>query len=443
MLGCRFRKHVEPGARLGIAALALALALAGCSKDAVSPGTSSLHGQRALDSQARGVEPSSVVEMNSTTPPSGVTTVSFGGEQLLVWPYTGTSFDGAPQDPVNLIFVGRADPVRIRAALLALPEDHSGSPFPDVYPFNSRWTDATGDVQTAYAEGEGWIGNAIQLQLGRYEYGRVHLRLFRTGSAFGGGGVWTVGAAHFEILIPGTADHQVLSWDIAKQAVIKDLARTGLLDPAAPMQPTPAISQAPTFRNIPDFIYAGLPMELKMMVYGGNPPAGGSPGIPNDGSAMILNIASAAPVVPGTVTDAFTLEYNQAAPKPFCSTGPLDWVLLQGPVSVSKTVTVDATGALQYSSAISGRLAVTPVDITANPPAPSGGTFYANVSDVQSGWIHGAQAWVMAQVKRVGTATTGAEMLLSRLRVSTAGEDQYRLETRCLGPEAPITARTP
>ncbi len=443
MIGLRISHRVEPGMRLGLTALALGLALAGCSKDAMNPKLSSVLGPQDVNAVASSVFPTTVVEMTSALPPGGVTSIYFGGERLSLWPYTGTSLEGTPKDPVNLVFVGKADPVAIRAALLALPEDHSGSPFPDVYPFNSRWTDAEGDVQTTYADGEGWVGNVIQLQLGRYEFGRVHLRLFRTGKAFGSDGVWTLGGAHFEILIPNTADHQVLSWNLAKQVVIRDLVRTGLLDPSTPMLETPVISQEPSFLNIPDFIYSGLPIELKMLVFGGNPPASGSPGIPSDGKAMILHLGTAATIKPGTATDAFTLTYNQVVPKPVCSAGPLDFVLLQGPVSISKTVTVDEAGALQYSSTLSGRLAVTPFNVTANPPAPSGETFYANVSDLQSGWISHTRAWVTLQAKRIGNPGNGAEMLMTRLRVSSDGQDQYRLETRCLGPEPSVTARTP
>lgn len=436
----RFHLHrgALPGLRLGLGALAVLLALAGCSRDAVSPKVSGALGKRdGADAAA------SVVDMSATTPPAGLATIGFGGENLSLWPYTGVGFDGVPRNPVNLVFVGKADPVQIRAALLALPEDHSGSPIPDFYPFNSRWSDAVGSVGTGYADGEGWVGDVIELQLGRYEYGRVHLRLYRTGKAFGSNGVWTLGTAEYEILIPNTADHEVLSWEWGKRAVIRDMLRTGLLDATAPMLETQVMSGQPTFRNIREPIYAGLPMELKYFIYGANPPAGGSPGIPTNGRAMILNVATAATVTPGTTTDAFTLTYNQVSEKPFCSTGPLDYVLLQGPVSISQTTTVDASGALQFSAALSGRLAVTPIDITANPPMPSGETFYANVSEIRSGATSGGDAWVTEQLKRVGNAGSGAQMYMTRLRVGTSGEDQYRLETRCLGPEAEATARTP
>lgn len=429
------RNHRRPGSPwkvlLCFTSLVGILALAGCSKEGVKRASDVLGPGATATASA----PSVVKELSSTTPPTGLQTISFNGQQLTLWPYDGKSFDGVPENPVNLIFVGKADPVAIRAALLALPPAPAGSGMPDVFPFNSTWSDANGDVQAAYGDGEGWVGNAVQLQLGRYEYGRVHLRLFRTGKAFGSEGGWTIGAAEFEILIPNTADHQVLSWELARAAVVRDLVRTGLLDATTPMADTPVISQTPTFRNIPDYIYGPMPMDLKMLIFNGNPPNEASPGILSDGKATILHLAGSAPITPGTVTDAFTLQYGQLSPKPFCSSGPLDYVYLQGPVNLSKTVTVDASGALQYTSTILGRIAVTPMDVTANPPAPSGQTYYANVSDEQSGWINSGRAWVTQQMKRLGNPSTGAQMVMWRLRVSTDGEDQYRIETRCLGPE--------
>jgi len=174
---------------LGVMAL-----LAGCSQDPVRPSASSLAGSG--DRSVSGAR-----EITAPGPPADIATVEFGGQTLHLWPYTGGSFDGTPSDPINLVFVGKADPRAIRAALLALDGDRTAFGYPNDYPFNATWSDANGDVQTSYADGEGWVGNVIQLQLGRYEFGRVHLRLFRTGSAFGDGGVWTLGGAHFEILI--------------------------------------------------------------------------------------------------------------------------------------------------------------------------------------------------------------------------------------------------
>ena len=71
----------------------------------------------------------------------------------------------------------------------------------------------------------------------------------------------TLGNAHFELLIPGTTDHQVLSWELAEQLVTVDMVRSGLLA-AAPGSTAP-INAAPGFRQIPAEIYNLLPAELR------------------------------------------------------------------------------------------------------------------------------------------------------------------------------------
>jgi hypothetical protein len=176
--------------------------------------------------------------------------VDFDGQQIRFWPYTGTSLEESPMDPVNLLFVGDADPLRVRATLLSLDGNRPG--VPPVPPFDQPWRDCVrGSVQTAHTDpGLGWLGSVIQLSLGDYGPLRVHLRLFRTGAGFGEGGCWTLGAAHFEMLIPDTADHQVLDWEIAEQIVVGDLLRSGLLDIEAPMTSTGSINASP-FRTIP------------------------------------------------------------------------------------------------------------------------------------------------------------------------------------------------
>ena len=81
-----------------------------------------------------------------------------------------------------------------------------------------------GYEQAAYADPEGWVGGAVQLAcvqpgapLGSPF--RFHIRLFRSGEH-------TLGNAHFEFLIPGTAEHEVLSWDLAREFVTYDMGRT-------------------------------------------------------------------------------------------------------------------------------------------------------------------------------------------------------------------------
>ena len=91
-------------------------------------------------------------------PPSDLVSVPAGPQVVTFWPYTGTDYSASPKDPINLIFVGEADPRLIRQALLALGGDRTPV-FPDVFPFNCTWADAIGSPQTGYSEDVGWQGS--------------------------------------------------------------------------------------------------------------------------------------------------------------------------------------------------------------------------------------------------------------------------------------------
>jgi arylamine N-acetyltransferase len=57
----------------------------------------------------------------------------------------------------------------------------------------------------------------------------------------------TRGAAHIEILTPGTAEHEVLSWELAKQCVAYDVGRTQTLTAApAPVGLAASARSAPS-----------------------------------------------------------------------------------------------------------------------------------------------------------------------------------------------------
>lgn len=415
-----------------VAVLAVVGLLCGCSGENDPLG---LDGADLLvRSTTRGVETSGdreVVSITNPQPPSGLVSVEFGEESLTLWPYTGEGLDGSPSDPVNLVFVGHASPAEIRAALLALDGDRTAFGFPPAYPFNATWSDAAGGVHATYAEGEGWVGSVIQLQLGSYGPVRFHLRLFQTTKGFGSNGTWTVGGAHFEVLIQGTADHQVLSWERAEEIVVVDLLRSGLVDPSSLAQSGP-INAAPSFREIPPVIYNGLPAEIRQYI--GGPIENVTSPVPilTNGSATILNLAGAAPIVPTIVTETFTLTYQQIIPRPFCIEGPLDWVLVQGPVDFVKTVEIDDTGRYEYQAQFAGRLTVTPMDVTVNPPVPVGAPFAAEVSDVQEGFETSNASLVLSSVKRIAPQEGGAELLMTRLKVATIGLKSYRAQIRCL-----------
>jgi hypothetical protein len=399
--------------------------LPGCSNDTSTTSPDSVQLTQAEQGEI-------VAEQRNPIPPGGLVTVSFGSRSLEFWPYTGSSFDGTPVDPVNVIFLGQADPLQIRAALLALDGDRTAYGFPNVFPFNARWSDAIGDVQTTYADGDGWVGSVVQLQIGDYEPIRWHLRVFRTGSGLDGN-VWTLGAAHFEMMIPGTADHQVLGWDRAQEIVTVDMLRSGLLDPTVPMLPTGIVNESPTFRSIPPFLYNPLPEDLKNYILGPNHPENVTVpvGIPNDGSAMIFNLAGAATVTPGVATQNFTKTYQQVIPKPLCNPDGSQWVLVQGPVDFAKSVEIGAGRTLTMHYDYSGTLTVTPWDIVHN--VPLGDPYSAEVGGSQEAFLHTRNSRIAAADGRIAHEADGTELLRTELRISSPGLKRYILRTSCLG----------
>ncbi|MCZ6766302.1 MAG: hypothetical protein O7D32_05165, partial [bacterium] len=366
--------------------------------------------------------------------PDGLVELVWDRKKLKFWPYTGTNFNGNPQDPINLVFVGRADPTEIRAALLALDGDRTAFGFPPVFPFNATWSDAIGNVQTGYAKGEGWIGGVVQLQLGAYSPVRFHLRLFRAEKRFGKRGEWTLGNAHFEITIPGTAEHQVVCWELAERIVVADLIRSGLLDPKRPPASTGVINQAPTYREIPVPIYNGMPEALKVAC--GLPPGAVTAPvpIPSDGEGTVLHLAKKTRVRAERITEEFTVQFSQFIPMPFCSEGPLDFVFAEGTLDLRKTVRVKKSGHYEYDSNIAGILTVTPVDITQFPPVPIGDPFLATVRDKQKGNLDRKNARVTFDIERIAPQASGTESLEVKLKVGTRGKKTFRSEATCITP---------
>ncbi|HEY6571674.1 MAG TPA: hypothetical protein VI198_00010 [Candidatus Eisenbacteria bacterium] len=404
-----------------------AIVAAGCSRDAPAPNAP---GAGSTDLSGRVATAGPIVEQRGDTPPSYVTEVPAHGVHLHFWPYTGNGFDGTPVDPMNLIFVGNADPRTIRAALMNLDGNRTAFGFPDAPPFNQRWGDAFGDVQTSWAEGEGWTGSIIQLALGDYSSARVHLRLFRTtGTAEM---AWTLGAAHFEVLIPGTADHWVLSWELAQSVVLADLLRAGLVVP--PLQESAPITQTPSYRTIPPVIYNGLPVELRGAI--GGPLGDQTADVPvaNDGKAAILTLGGGPETGVGE-TQSFTLTFGQAIPKPICSDGPYDYVYVEGPVQFTRTSTVDAAGGYAYTAHAAGQLTVTPLDVTTNPPTPMGPSYMALISEDQQGLSGMLEETVFARSRRIAAQHGGAERTTTDLKLGWNGPKRYRVSGRCLEPE--------
>lgn len=357
------------------------------------------------------------------TTPSPLVTVNLGGNALTFWPFTSDDLSNDPQDPINVIFFGKADPRDIRAALMSLDGDRLAFGMPPVPPFNSTWVDAIGDVQASFGQNCGWSAGVVQLACGDYSPARFHLRLFKIGN-------WTVGNAHFEILIPGTTDHQVISWELAEQFVKVDLIRSGLLAPDLPFAETGDINPAP-FRTIPSIIYNGLPIELRAAI--GGPLGDVSADVPilTDGKATMMKVASKVPRNTGVFVQDFVLNFDQVIPKPFCSSGPGDYVYVSGPVHLRQTTRLSALGIYQFNFFAEGELSVTPVNPMTGEPI--GETIPATVRESHSGLLTNVLSWASStRYQRLGAQSDPeAAVLFDYILVNSPGLNYYKHIERC------------
>jgi len=250
-------------------------------------------------------------------PPAGVVAVRLGAQVERLWPFTGTDFSGVPSDPLNLVFLGDADPRIIRQTLLALDGDRTAFGLPNVFPLNCTWSDAIGKNQTAYARSEGWQGSAIQLQCGAYNSLRVHVRLFREGKR-------TLGNAHFEVMIPGTTDHEVLSQEFAETFVKLDLMRSGALE--GPPSETAQISPAPSFGTIRPEIFNGvLPFIAPLLpLHPGLPttPQSAPIPVPSNGKASVFHLEAACRGSPPPAGSRSSTRSTRPSPSPSAPRGP-------------------------------------------------------------------------------------------------------------------------
>jgi hypothetical protein len=417
---------------LGTMILALALFLQACSEDdplaPIGDTTVATTGDPFADAMDKGMD---IDSQDGSYVPADLVTIDCFGEDLTFWPFTGAKLDGVPMDPVNLVFAGNADPLQIRAALLGLSSDRSILNLPDVYPFNQQWKDALGGgVQANYAEDGGWLGSVIQLTLGDYGPIRFHLRLFRTNAYGPNGETYTIGATHFELQIPGTTDHQVLSWSVAKDIVVGDLMRSGLLNPSMHLRPTGQITPTPTFREIIPAIYNGLPDELIYMIGGPAKPVTEPVGIDNgDGTAMMIYLAGAAPVTAGTYTNSVTIGFDQYIPRPYCSEGPGDVLYITGPVDFQTSVVVDEYGVFSYNQGYSGRLTALPLNMSTGNPV--GEPFTAKVMGKQHGSMGYGHARVSAFDQKMTHDAVGPQMQVLDIKIGETGKIKYRGFERC------------
>lgn len=357
---------------------------------------------------------------HAVLPSSSLVTIVAGSHPAAILPYL-TDDLSAERDPVNLIFSGNADPRVIRNALLGL-DGNRGAPFPPVFPFTCTWSDAIGGLMAGYGESAGWEGAATQLQCGSYGPIRFHLRLVKLGG-------FTIGNAHFEVLIPGTTDHQVVSWELAEQLMTYDLARTGLLGAAPATSAT--ITGAPVHRAIPAVIYNGLPPGLRLLIGGPAGDVAADVGIANDGHATVLVLAGLAADAAQRTSQRLTIQFNQLVPKPFCATGPLDYLLVQGPVLLEQEVETLANGVLRQTFRADGTLLATPIDPLTG--LPDGQAYTAMVSERQDSRAgdEGGSVSGMQHQQLLPSGLPGAGGLVIKLKVAPGKDPSFDRSESC------------
>jgi hypothetical protein len=359
--------------------------------------------------------------------------VPIDGDQF--WPYTGSDFSGTPQDPINVVFLGAVDPRDLRAALLALPGDRSGlvgTPFEPLALFDCEWEDALGgDVQTSYGQSAGWVGSAIQLQCGAYDPLRFHLRFFDIGGA-------TIAGAHFEFLIPGTSDHQVLGWELAELFVVADFFRTGLL--GAPPGTTSPINDEPTFREIPAVIWGLLGQEAPdlqalALASGAQMLANGNYGIGTDGEATILTLAGNVPGQREIARQEFTVNFDQVIPKPFCQATPFDLLYATGPVELRQQVVVTPSGNYHSQFRALGTLSLLPLapDPATGELVPTGAPYKAHVAQHSTSHVSDNVTMVSQFVLQIELPPAGPfrGSLRSQINVGPGNASHGALTVRC------------
>jgi hypothetical protein len=366
-------------------------------------------------------EPPAARYAASTAPaPTPLVSATASGEARMIWPFTGTDVGAHDHasDPINLIFVGDSDPLAIRATLLSL----TGSrplypPFPF---FQCAWRDAMGNNQTAWASSDGWSGSAIQLECGDYDGLRFHLRLFRAGD-------WTLGNAHFETVIPGTHEHEVLNWELAEQFVTADLARAGVL--VAPPDTTEPINPRPFFRTINPHVYWHPMMTPLHTVINAMVLDPQTIGIRSDGRATVLALGNTPGSTPGLTRQELVIAFDQVIPKPFCG-GPTEFMYVTGPLTLRQDVTVAASGLLAREFHASGELTATPVHpITRQPLGPPARALVNGLyKGMASGELHSMSSLLTQTLLRDGRTP---QRLVTDLQVGPHGLTRSRRQEQC------------
>jgi hypothetical protein len=371
------------------------------------------------DAAPTDAEPAPRYMASAAAAPTPLMSVTVAGATRSLWPFTGTDLgaDAHATDPINLIFAGQADPVAIRAALLSL--DANRAMFPPLPFFRCTWADAMGGNQTAWSDAEGWSGSAIQLECGSYNGLRFHLRLFQAGD-------WTLGNAHFETVIPGTHEHEVLNWELAEQFVTADLARAGVL--VAPPSATQPINPRPFFRTINPLLYWHAQLVPLHPVINAVVLDPQTIGIRTDGHATVLTLGDAVRGSTGHTRQELVIAFDQIIPRPFC--GPGEYLYVQGPLELRQDVTVTASGVLTREFHARGELMATPINPVTRQPLgpPAVATISGLYKGMASARLHSTSSLLIQSLLPDGEEP---QRLLTELQVGPHGMTRFRRQEQC------------
>ena len=266
-----------------------------------------------------------------------------------------------PSDPINLVFPAPTDVLALRHALLT-----GGSVSPTEAGIDvgtTDWSDAVGEVQAVFSPNLGTAISTVQLQLGGFRGRRCHLRLF----AFPD---FTLGAAHFEALPPGSFEHQVLSWSAGEAVVLAALSRAGVVGRVERSQMDPASMPRPLSEE-----YARDPRHADVWKVGGAPRESlGGMFVPGDDRVAVVHLTDLPAAPPETLMSTFELPLDSRLAVPL-GPGPPERRHSRGTMHVEHRVRV-SDGRMAVRTCATGTLevAMTPVDGPNSVPSDHAGS---------------------------------------------------------------------
>jgi hypothetical protein len=196
------------------------------------------------------------------------------------------------------------------------------------------------------------------------------------------------------------------------------------------MIPTQQINPSP-WRTIPAMIYEGIPEELRALIGGPSGEVTADVPINNDGYAVILNLVETVPRVAETRFQDFVIEFGQVVPKPFCASGPDDYVYVQGPVHLVQESSLSEAGDYHSTFRADGQLTVTPVNPMTGEPI--GETLIAEVIEHHDAHYTDNSQWASSFMSQhlLPDDAEGAGRLFVRLKIRSNGQSGYMAFIRC------------